>query len=811
MNWFAIIFCIFLALASGARSEVVLITSGEHDGYTRLVFKISPDAPWVLNTNNTTAELVISKPDIRFNSANIFTRIAKDRLEKVSSSQTDVATKFKMDFGCECVARAFGYLEAYIVVDILDPQGTSTQEPVRSENRGRGAPQLAHVAANDMVFMPSFVVDTKTPKAPRYFGKTQENAFPDPNEIPEPAGMETAFLPDNLPEIAQTDVVDDHDPEPESPKETAPIDAELAETIELARMKLLEQLTLAAEQGLLDISEPIPDIIDVEISSAAEIVYELPEEVAAQEVVVEHPIEPIDDKQVSIQSVYDRDAARSKTHDDTDPNCLSRASLDIASWGDGSNFTQELSAIRIKMIPDLDAIDIDKLHQLIRLYVRYGFGAEAKIYLKGYQQQMSDYEILRIMAIVVDGSALGEDIVEIFQVNCGGAEGLWALITEHEPMHFEVEKSASIIEYFATLPADLRRTLGPRLAMAFLDHGLKEDSELVTDILERAPGDHGSAHKLSRANLAREKGDFMAAAAIYHALAIEKSTVSNAALISLADIMLVHDLPESKGIIFDLSAAANAGRGTPTGANLRRLETLLTAKYSDPKAALVILDREIHTDPQHTVEFHNVARGILMDLSSKEVPADDYAEIIHKNQHFISTDSDGDALRIKISEVLLSISLPNFALDMQAPLIHRHVPDGILISAKANLSMFDAKGALNLLENIPGDAARIYRVESFLSQGKFEAGLNELEQFEDPKLAIAQPVWYFGDWVVAAKTDTAARAIRDKYLVKTTGNIELPNSHTTTSEADWTLADLQNILTESGAISDAIEREVHGQ
>ncbi|MEE9453355.1 MAG: hypothetical protein V3V13_03090 [Paracoccaceae bacterium] len=765
----------------------------------------------MLNTNNSSAELVIAKSDIRFDSTNIFTRIAKDRLENVNSSQTDAAAKFKMDLGCECVVRAFGYLDTYIVVDILDPQEISTQEPARPENPGRGAPQLAHVTAHDMAFMPSFVADTKTPKAPRYFGTMQENAFPDPNEIPEGAGLETAFLPDNLPEIAQTDVVDDHDPEPEAPKETAPIDAELAETIEVARMKLLEQLTLAAEQGLLDISEPIPDIPDVEISSAAEIVHEIPEEVAPQEVVEEHPIEPIDDKQVNIQSVYDRDAVRSKTHDDTDPNCLSKASLDIASWGDGSNFTQELSAIRMKMIPDLDAIDVRKIHELIRLYVRYGFGAEAKVYLKDYQPQITDYEILRIMATIVDGAALNEDAAEIFQVDCGGAEGLWALITEHAPMHSEVEKSGSIIEYFATLPADLRRTLGPRLAMAFLDHGLKEDSELVTDILERAPGDHGSAHRLSRANLAHEKGDFMAAAAIYHALAIEKTTASNTALTSLAEIMLAHDMPESKSIIFDLSAAANTGRGTTAGANLRRLETLLTAKYSDPKAALAILDREVHTDPIHAAEFHNVAQIILMDLSSKDVPAENYAEIIHKNQHLISADAGSDALRIKISEVLLSISLPNFALDIQAPLVRRHVSEGLLMSAKANLSMFDAKGALNLLENVSGDVARAYRVESFLAQGRFEAGLNELEQFEDPKLAIAQPVWYFGDWVVAAKTDTAARVIRDKYLVETAENIKLPEPHTTTSEADWTLADLQDILAESGAISDAIDRKIHGQ
>ncbi|WP_298851759.1 hypothetical protein [uncultured Ruegeria sp.] len=117
-----------IAAATAATSEDVTVRSGEHDGYTRLVFNVPPDTDWVLAQRKNGAQLTIALDEVTFRTGSVFGRLTTNRLASVLQKQPGDA--LEMEFGCECVASAFLYRNSMIVLDI----GPGTFLPSRLED-----------------------------------------------------------------------------------------------------------------------------------------------------------------------------------------------------------------------------------------------------------------------------------------------------------------------------------------------------------------------------------------------------------------------------------------------------------------------------------------------------------------------------------------------------------------------------------------------------------------------------------------------------------------------------------------------------
>lgn len=127
------LFAALLTSASAAVSQEVTVRSGEHDGYTRLVFQVPANTEWALAQQKNGARLTLNIEDVTYQTRGVFTRLQTNRLKALS--QPGVGAPLEMEFGCDCVASAFLYRDTMIVVDIaaataLPPLALDIPEPV---------------------------------------------------------------------------------------------------------------------------------------------------------------------------------------------------------------------------------------------------------------------------------------------------------------------------------------------------------------------------------------------------------------------------------------------------------------------------------------------------------------------------------------------------------------------------------------------------------------------------------------------------------------------------------------------------------
>ncbi|WP_209598458.1 hypothetical protein [Ruegeria sp. HKCCSP351] len=116
MRQIGILVAALITLATAATSEEVTVRSGEHEGYTRLVFSVPPDTGWVLSQRKNGAKLAIDLKGVTFRTGSVFGRLTSDRLAALSQTQPGGA--LELEFGCDCTASAFLFRSSMIVLDI---------------------------------------------------------------------------------------------------------------------------------------------------------------------------------------------------------------------------------------------------------------------------------------------------------------------------------------------------------------------------------------------------------------------------------------------------------------------------------------------------------------------------------------------------------------------------------------------------------------------------------------------------------------------------------------------------------------------
>jgi hypothetical protein len=106
---------LLLLLPSPICAEIARVTSGEHDGFSRLVVSVGEPATWKLGRLEDGYLLQISKPGLTFDLSQTFRRIPKTRLAGV-----DVAAsgRLRIAMACDCHAEAFEFRPGIIVIDL---------------------------------------------------------------------------------------------------------------------------------------------------------------------------------------------------------------------------------------------------------------------------------------------------------------------------------------------------------------------------------------------------------------------------------------------------------------------------------------------------------------------------------------------------------------------------------------------------------------------------------------------------------------------------------------------------------------------
>lgn len=113
------LFAVFLAaLPELCMARPVAVTTGEHDGFTRLAADLPAGVVWSVEQELTGYVLRTKGSDVRFDVAQAFTRITRDRISNIRIE--DQGKTLIVETGCACVIETFTANQNTAVIDIKD-------------------------------------------------------------------------------------------------------------------------------------------------------------------------------------------------------------------------------------------------------------------------------------------------------------------------------------------------------------------------------------------------------------------------------------------------------------------------------------------------------------------------------------------------------------------------------------------------------------------------------------------------------------------------------------------------------------------
>ena len=129
--------------------------------------------------------------------------------------------------------------------------------------------------------------------------------------------------------------------------------------------------------------------------------------------------------------------------------------------------------------------------RLARLYIRFGFGAEAEALLAGFDggPEPEDRALLVDMARAVEGRpATPDGPLAVGGAPAPGQHGLWQALGGVAPVWRDAASFVSVQAAFQALPPDLRPLVGPGLAARLIDAGHPAEARVIFDTTARPGG-----------------------------------------------------------------------------------------------------------------------------------------------------------------------------------------------------------------------------------------------------------------------------------------------------------------------------------
>lgn len=125
----ALILFVLLAFAPPAWAQPVQVTSGEHQGFTRVVLNFGSAVDWQFGRTEDGYEFRKTGAAVDYDLSEVFDLIGKSRLAAISADSAGL----NIGFACACHAIPFEFRPGIIVIDLRDgppPKGSSFEEPL---------------------------------------------------------------------------------------------------------------------------------------------------------------------------------------------------------------------------------------------------------------------------------------------------------------------------------------------------------------------------------------------------------------------------------------------------------------------------------------------------------------------------------------------------------------------------------------------------------------------------------------------------------------------------------------------------------
>ena len=709
-------------------AQTVRVLGGEHNEFTRLTFGIPTGVEWDLEEVGTGFRLNLSRPVSEFDLSKAFDRIERTRVLSIVPS--DDRKYLEVALGCACEIEMFRAGANLLAVDLTGQSDGRGLLSIREDRVSGGEPPEARLTFGILPIVTERQSDF-TVARPRPL-------------VPQPKIDSVGKMASNLKQEEDRAILNR---------------VRVAE----AEKQLLQQIGRAATQGLLEPNGPLPikpreqatNKVQVEIEQSPAHNDQLQEGNATNHVLLhaENAMQPPHMEQ--IMGSVETGAGQ---------KCLDSALLNVAEWGSQDrSFGAQLAEYRSALYGEFDLLNTDAARRLAKLYIYFGFGAEAShtISLLGPDDPQAD-ALIRSLARIMDTGSDSNPGPLLGQITCETNAALWAVMAmEKLPRGVQFDEGA-LLQAFSALPQHLKHAIGPGLSSKLLGAGARETAESILRILGRGEVEKTTTVHMVEADIHLEEGALTEASIALNKVVEKNTELSPEALIKMVDTDIKrghHIQPETVDLI---AAYVFEFQNAEIAPELDRILVLARASAGQFSAAL----RDIGEIQSREVR-HELLSAVV-DALTKNAEDAEFLKVF-----FSIKESDREVLPANIgndiSERLLDAGLPDSAASFVI-----YAADGDsgrkrkILRAKSALATNRPRRAEADLLGLSGSDIDELRAQARAMAGDFNtakdvyaaAGLADQEM---------ESAWLAGDWQTAIDSDNEYISRAAEFMLQAPG------------------------------------------
>ncbi|MEZ5715419.1 MAG: hypothetical protein R3D85_09740 [Paracoccaceae bacterium] len=386
---------------------------------------------------------------------------------------------------------------------------------------------------------------------------------------------------------------------------------------------------------------------------------------------------------------------------------------------------------------------------LVRLYIRFGFGAEALQVLRVSALSGGDSMLLKSMAEIMEyGHSLGPGPLSD-QFECDSFAALWAILGSAEIPAAAQPNAAAVLRAIDALPPQLRGLLGPMASDRLIAAHQPDLAARILRIVERGLEKPTADFEMADAGLSLAEGDIPAAERSLDNVVGSNTELSPKALIALIDTRLENHLPIDLETADLAGAYAHEYRKDALGAELKRVHILALAEagaYDTAFAELAHFVRDHDAETNRMVRSHAMA---ALTRNADDVAFLKYALDVHDPDRLTLAPASGNA----VANRLISLGFPHEAEPYLATAAgEAEGRTRQLLRARAALDQGKPRRAEDMLFGITGPEADLIRAEAQSATGNHDAASQLFAALDRPDDAVNQ-AWLASNWQALRQTE----------------------------------------------------------
>lgn len=744
-----VILALSLSAVTAEAQQRILVRSGDHKDYSRLVFPLAQDRAWELRTSGRRVTLSLSDTSIEFDTSTVFDRIARTRIIDIKSENVGNDVFVRLSLGCSCSASA-------------KVEGTNLIIDVAEKTAGK---------------TPSTQASTAPPSSPRE------------DEIQSEEPQWRADRPLSRP-MQRTS-------SPERPDEGSASLAELQTkpaNISDVSERLRQQLEKAASQGLIEIANEVETSLE-----EPEIDIEIQMEDADPEPSLEPSFENIDglagvapradralletieanpslneSVRVTVPEGFEgldfnggrgpKKEISSDEEEQLTQSCYEDDYLDIANWSDGRSFSDQFSEMQSKVFGEFDDPDDEVAFELVKLYLYFGLGTEAEKLIEDVLSDNPQAMLFLELAGVVEGKSFvpGGELDET--AGCKGLVELWRTAAIDEDETQPINEPELLVNDFAEFPIEIRRLIGPRLVQSFITRDQLEEANTIFSIVDRAPGHHGDDHIFIGAKLKLLFGQTEEGEEILWLLINKGAYNAVEAAILLADSLIARGATVPEDLIQLIETMAFEHRDTKSGLMLRLAEIFAKSGSNQLLAALDVAAAEMNSHPDFERDYLFAVNQILAQTTLETTGDASLMRSFFTHKDLFLADTTEPETKFHLAKLFLETGLPNQAMEMLNAAPNPDDLNAREIRAKAYLQLNQAEKAIALSTGAGEAIPAKFLIDAFSKRGDYDESLKIASS--QPEAKVDRHAWHAGSWGLATSSSDETVSALAQYMLK---------------------------------------------